>query len=290
MHNLLEKLGYTPTDKLLIIHADDAGLCYAENRATKKALKEGIVNSYSIMVPCPWAYEMATFAKENPAFDCGIHLTLTCEWKHYKFGPVLPANEVPSLVDGNGHFYPKRAMMKENANPEEVKKELIAQVERALSWGIQPTHLDSHMFTTGLTKGIIQVYREVGKLFKIPIFLSRQLLNDFKMDTEQYLRETDFTIDNVFTGEWKWFEGEGLAAYYDWSLKNLKEGFNIILIHPAYDDAEMQGVAIDHPNFGAAWRQCDLDYFTSNRTKNLIEKYNIKLITWSNLKAILHKD
>ncbi|MCX2681016.1 polysaccharide deacetylase family protein [Galbibacter sp. EGI 63066] len=287
MESIAEELGYVASDKLLIIHADDAGLCYAENRATKKALKEGVVNSYSIMMPCPWAYEMASFAKEHPQYDGGIHLTLTSEWKHYKFEPVLSAKEVPSLVDENGRFYPKRAMVKENAIPSEIKKELKAQIERAIAWGVKPTHLDSHMFTMGLTEEIIQVYRELGEEFKLPVFLSKQLLGDFKMRTEKHIRETDFTIENVFTGEWSWFEGKGLAAYYDHALNNLQAGINILLIHTAFNDEEMQGVAIDHPNFGAEWRQADLDYFTSTHAKEMLEKQEVKLITWRDIQKIM---
>ena len=102
--NLSQKLGFDKTTKLLMIHADDAGLSHSENRATIKSLTHGIVNSYSMMVPCPWFYEMAVFAKNNPQYDNGIHLTLTCEWENYKFGPVLPVAEVPSLVNEAGYF------------------------------------------------------------------------------------------------------------------------------------------------------------------------------------------
>ena len=93
----LERLGYGKNDVLLMVHADDAGLSCSENAATIEALETGIVNSYSIMVPCPWFLDMANFAKHHPQYDCGIHLTLTSEWKQYKFGPVLPYSEVPSF-------------------------------------------------------------------------------------------------------------------------------------------------------------------------------------------------
>jgi len=125
--NSLQKSGCPEKTKLLIIHADDAGLSHSENMATIQSLEKGIVNSYSIMVPCLWFYEMAIFAKNNPHFDNGIHLTLTCEWGNYKFGPVSPASEVPSLVDGNGYFYKTREELRKNASAEDVGKVLQAQ-------------------------------------------------------------------------------------------------------------------------------------------------------------------
>ena len=163
--NLAQKLGYQENAKLLIIHADDAGLSHSENQATIQALQNGSVNSYSIMVACPWFYEMATFAKNNPNYDCGIHLTLTCEWENYRFGPVLPLSEVSSLTDQNGYFYKTRKDFKNNAKPAEIKKELTAQIERALQFGIQPTHLDSHMCSVGVTPEILKIYKELGRTY-----------------------------------------------------------------------------------------------------------------------------
>ena len=92
---LQEKLGYPKESKLLIIHADDIGVAHAENSATFKAMQTGVVNSGSIMVPCPWFTEVASYVKENPKADLGLHLTLTSEWKYYKWGPVTSASAVP---------------------------------------------------------------------------------------------------------------------------------------------------------------------------------------------------
>ena len=160
--NLSKVLGFSEDTKLLIIHADDAGLSHSENRATIQALEKGIVNSYSMMVPCPWFYEMAIFAKNNPQFDNGIHLTLTCEWENYKFGPVLPVFEVPSLVDSNGHFYKKREQLSENASLIDVRKELQAQIEKALKFGLKPSHIDSHMYSVAAKPEYFQLYKDLG--------------------------------------------------------------------------------------------------------------------------------
>lgn len=139
---LQEKLGYPKTTKLLIIHADDIGVSHSENTATITALEKGSVSSGSIMVPCPWMPEIAAYASSHPNLDLGLHLTLTAEWKQYKWGPVLPRTEVPSLVDNKGFFPDNTGDVGKNAKPAEIEKELRAQVERAKQFGIDPTHFE----------------------------------------------------------------------------------------------------------------------------------------------------
>lgn len=142
-------MGLSESAKLVMIHADDAGLSHSENLATIQSLEHGIVNSYSIMVPCSGFEEMATFAKNNAQFDYGIHLTLTCEWDYHRFGPVLPASEVKSIVDKEGHFFKTRRELKNSASAEDVQKEFEAQIEKAYALGLTPTHIDSHMYSVG---------------------------------------------------------------------------------------------------------------------------------------------
>lgn len=283
-HYDLERLGYQKEDILLMIHADDAGLSCSENAATIEALETGIVNSYSIMVPCPWFWDMAHFAKQHPQYDCGIHLTLTCEWKQYKFGPVLPYSEVSSLVDKQGFFHAKRDLVKKFAKPQEVKKELKAQIDRALAAGIKPTHLDSHMYTLGLTKELLAVYRELGREYQLPIFLSDQLMRE--VGNPDSLQEGDNLVNAVHIGNYKAMESTGLDELYTQQLKSLKAGFNMILIHPAFDNMEMKQVCVDHPNFGSLWRQMDFDFFTDPNTASLLKERNIKPITWREIQKI----
>jgi hypothetical protein len=282
-HYDLEQLGYRKDDILLIIHADDAGLSCSENAATIEALKKGIVNSYSIMVPCPWFGDMANFAKQHPHYDCGIHLTLTCEWKHYKFGPVLPYSEVPSLVDAQGFFHSKRELVKKLAKPREVKKELKAQIDRALTAGIVPTHLDSHMYTLGLTTALLDIYRELGSEYKLPIFLSDQLLEG--VGNPDSLQESDNMVHKVYIGNFDAMQTKGLGDLYAQFIKNLSAGLNVILIHPAFDNMEMKQVCVDHPNFGSQWRQMDFDFFTNPQTAALLKERNIKPITWREIQG-----
>lgn len=281
--NLAQKLGYPENTKLLIIHADDAGLSHSENQATIKALQEGSVNSYSIMVPCPWFFEMAAFAKENPNYDCGIHLTLTCEWENYKFGPVLPVSEVSSLVDHNGYFYKTRKDFKNNAKPSEIKKELTAQIERALQFGIQPTHLDSHMCSIGVTPEILEIYKELGKTYNLPVFINKGFVESISLSDEKYDFTNTLLADNLLIGYYTDFEKGELQKSYEEALDNVIPGFNVFLLHPAFDDFEMQRITINHPNFGSEWRQIDFDFFTSDECKLKLKENNIQLVTWKEI-------
>ncbi len=278
----LEQLGYHKDDILLMVHADDAGLSCSQNAATIEALKKGIVNSYSIMVPCPWFWDMANFSKNNPQYDCGIHLTLSCEWKSYKFGPILSAADVPSLVDHYGYFHGSRETIKKVANPTEVKKELKAQIELAMKAGIQPTHLDSHMYTLGLTNELLKVYQELGEEYKLPIFLNEELLRSVGNFTP--IPQLDRMVPQVHIGDFNAMKEKGLGSKYKEIIKNLVPGLHLLLIHPAFNNMEMKQVCLDHPNFGAEWRQMDFDFFTDPNTAKLLKERNIKPISWREIK------
>lgn len=281
--DVLRALGHSRNEKLLMIHADDAGLSHSENMATMRALENGSVNSYSIMVPCPWSYEMMEFARNNPQFDNGIHLTLTCEWEKYRFGPILPPKEVPNLTDRNDHFYKKRELLHQHATNEEVRRELRAQIERALNFGMKPTHLDSHMYSVASRPEFLEIYRDLGKSYGLPVFFNRQLITELGLNADACLFKDDLVADNLFLGKFEDFKKGRLAEYYDNVLDNLPIGFNMLILHPAFDDLEMRGITLNHPNFGSKWRQTDYDYFTSENCRSKIKENNIHLVTWGEI-------
>lgn len=285
--NIAKQLGHSENSKLLIIHADDAGLSHSHNRATIKCLETGLVNSYSIMVPCPWHYEMVLFAKNNPGYDCGIHLTLTCEWKNYRFGPVLPVSEVPSLVDTDGHFFKTREELKANAKPEHVAKELNAQIQKAIAFGLAPTHLDVHMYSVGAHEDFFQIYKALGDTYKLPLMINKELMNMTGLPTETLIKKTDLVTHKILIGTYDLFLNGKLYEYYERAAEKLVEGLNVLLLHPAFDDAEMKGITVDHPNFGSEWRQIDLNFFSDPKNKALFEKQDVQLVTWKELKTIL---
>lgn len=278
-----EKLGYPKNTKLLIIHADDIGVSHSENAASIAAIEKGSVSSGSIMVPCPWMPEIAEYAKAHPNADLGLHLTLTSEWKNYKWGPVTPRNEVASLVDKNGFFPDNTTDVAKNARPAEVEKELRAQIERAKQFGIDPTHFDTHMGSVLTNIETAKAYIKLGHEYKVPVLVGQVFAQAFSTDLKTLGAENDVLTENLIMAEPKDYKG-GMKAYYINALKNLKPGLNVRLLHAAHNDEEMKAVTIDHPDYGAEWRQADFDFFTSDDCKKVLQENNIKVVTWKEIR------
>ncbi len=166
-----EKLGWNKGDRLLILHIDDAGMSYDSNLGTQRALTEGVANSVSVMMPCPWVPAFVKWLKENPEVDAGLHLTLTSEWDGYRWGPLAGRPTTPGLVDKEGAMWGNVADVVKHASPFEVETEIQAQVDRARTMGFEPTHLDSHMGTLFATPEFLERYIKVGIRTSIPVML-----------------------------------------------------------------------------------------------------------------------
>jgi predicted glycoside hydrolase/deacetylase ChbG (UPF0249 family) len=247
-------------------------------------MEKGHVSSGSIMVPCPWMPEIADYAKAHPDADLGLHLTLTAEWKQYKWGPVAPKAEVPSLVNDRGFFPDNTGDVARNAKAIEVEKELRAQVERAKQFGIDPTHFDTHMGSVLTSVDIAKVYVKLGHEYKVPVLMSGGVLKAFLgAELKDVGAENDVLADNVVMAQPDDFKG-GMKAFYSKAMKGLQPGLTVLLLHAAHNDAEMKAVTVDHPEYGADWRQADFDFFTSEDCKKLLAENNIKVITWKEIR------
>jgi predicted glycoside hydrolase/deacetylase ChbG (UPF0249 family) len=279
--SLAEKLGYSRDVKLLIVHADDVGVTHSVNAATIKALDTGLVNSASIMVPCPWFPEIADYAKSHPDIDFGLHFTLTSERVYYRWGPVASKDKVPSLIDENGYFRHDWTAAT-TINPKEVELELRAQIDRAYAMGIRPTHFDSHqyrLYENG--KNLFEVVLRLAHDYKLPVFVVRDWFVD-RPYLESSLTPADIVLDHTVTIPpdvplEKW------ADFYKTALKNLQPGITEFVIHLAFADDEMKAATRERDTWGAAWRQRDFDFFSSQEFRNLLHEQNIQLVTWREL-------
>jgi|SRR5687767_10177399 len=275
---LQEKLGYSKNTKLLIIHADDLGMSHSENAASIHAMEKGSVNSASIMVPCPWFPEIAAYARTHPTADFGLHLTLTSEWYFYKWDPVTDKAEVPGLINKYGFLFQSVDSLHKSAKTEEVEKEIRAQIERAKLFGIDVTHLDSHMGSVFGKPEFLEVYLKLGREYRLPVLLSKEFRG-----FDQLLNEKDVLLDRIITANPSDFK-IGMENYYTNVLESVQPGVSIILLHAAYDDEEKKAATINQPDWGAAWRQADFNFFTSEKCKKLLKEQNIRLITWREIR------
>lgn len=280
--SIQERLGYPKNAKLLIIHADDLGISHSENSASIAAMEKGCVSSASIMVPCPWFSEIAAYARSNSK-DLGLHLTLTSEWKYYKCGPVTQISKVPGLVNKNGFFYSSVDSVLQNATSAEVEEEIRNQVKRALLFGFQPTHLDAHMGTVLYRLDFLRAYIKTGHEFRIPVFIPRQLEAPLKIKLDTLISDKDVIVDYILTASPEDLKN-GMKKFYTTGIKNIKPGLTYLIIHTAYDDDEMKAITVDHPDWGAAWRQHDFDFFSSSECAMLLKENNIYVITWKEIR------
>jgi chitin disaccharide deacetylase len=278
---LVERLGYPPGTKLLVVHADDLGETHSVNAAAIKALQGGTINSASLMVPCPWFPEIANYAKSHPDADFGLHLTLTSERVYYRWGPVAPADKVPSLVDQNGYFHHEWEEG-EHINAKEVEVELRAQIERALAMGVRPTHLDSHQYRLIMNgKELFDTMLRVAHEYKLPVFVTRDWFADHPY-LQASLGPGDVVLDHTVTIEPE-IPPEKWAEFYLTALNNLKPGVTEFVIHPGFDDDELRAATRERSTWGSAWRQRDYDFFTSDQFREILAQQKIKLITWREL-------
>ncbi|HYT22339.1 MAG TPA: polysaccharide deacetylase family protein [Candidatus Polarisedimenticolia bacterium] len=283
--SVAERLGYPADSKLLIVHADDLAVAHSVDIASFHALNKNAVTSASIMVPCAWLTEVASYAKEHPDADLGLHLTLTSEWKTYRWGPVSSSDKVASLFDPSGYLWPETPAATLSLKTAEAEREIRAQVERAITLGIHPTHLDSHMGVLFSKPELFAVYVKVAHEYNLP-FLALRLPN-LPAEFFSSLSVKDVILDavvmanpSIHANEWR--------DFYINAVKNLKPGLSEMIVHLGHDDAELQAVTLDHPDFGSAWRQRDYDIVTSPEFKKALDENHIILVKWKDLKRLLN--
>lgn len=166
-----ERLGFPKGAIVLIIHVDDVGMSYDSNEGAINAMTKGVATSCSVMMPCPWVPGFIHYWKQNQQLDAGLHLTLTSEWKDYRWGPLAGKQAVPGLTDSEGDLWPSVEAVVSHGSADEVYTEIKAQLDRARTMGFTPTHIDSHMGTLFASPAFLQVYVRLGIENHIPVMM-----------------------------------------------------------------------------------------------------------------------
>jgi predicted glycoside hydrolase/deacetylase ChbG (UPF0249 family) len=249
----------------LIVRGDDMGRTHASNLAFKECFQEGILTCASIIVPSPWFEEAARMCLEHPEWCVGVHLTMNAEWQDYRWKPILPVTEVSSLVDEDGYFYPTaEASIAANPSPEEVNKELRAQLELALKRKIDVQYIDTHMDTLEAAPELHEIVWQIAKDYNLPLSQEsgEKLLSIYEIPPDQ--------------------KEKALAE----ELKQLGPGLWLLVVHPGLDTLEDRALRDTNPEGlpnVAANRAAVTKALTSRRIKNIVEKRHIQLTDYRKL-------
>ncbi|CAN5634594.1 carbohydrate deacetylase [soil metagenome] len=270
-------LGYPDDARLLIINADDFGMCHSNNQATLEALLNGVVTSTTLMMPCPWSRSAIDILKAHPEIPFGVHLTLVSEFDGFRWGPLSSKNRVPTLIDETGCFFrnDQRDLLLPYAKIEEVELEYRAQIEAVLAAGLAPTHLDWHCIADGGREDIftltLSLAREYGLALRVHDRAHASRCHDLGLPV------TDHDVLDSYS-----FNPADKAAGYTELLRSLPPGLTEWAVHPSLGNAESQGFE------PTTWqiRRDDFDFFTAPSTKALLDEKGIITINYREAQKI----
>ena len=270
-------LGYPSDARLLIINADDFGMCHAINEAIFRTLKEGVVRSTSLMVPCPWALQAMRFLADHPEIPFGVHLTVICDGNNYRWGPVTSREKVSSLVDKASYFYNFERMPEflAQASLDQLEMEFRAQIEVVLAARLKPTHLDWHSLRIGGRADIFDVMLRLAKEYGLALRVAgRSLIENLQsqgLPTNDYDFLDSYLLDPV-----------NKSARYAQMLHELPAGLNEWAVHPGLDNSELLAIEPD----GNHVRQTDFDFWTSQQAKDIVKEEGIILVDYRALQVV----
>jgi hypothetical protein len=280
---LIKKLGFSPSDRVVIIHSDDIGMCQATIDAYAELDEGSKISSGAVMVPCPWFLAAVDYYQSHPTTDLGIHLTLNSEWKSYRWAPLSTVDPASGLMDEQGFFYHRFEEPQEFANAQEVALELKAQIQQAIAAGMKPTHVDSHMLTVIHPK-FLQVYLETAYQFGLPAMIPRWVVQDWqnrgfdlesseKMATiiENY-EEQGYPMLDHFTGL-KLNDPTNRMQQAKQALANLPTGLSHFYIHPSKDTPETRAISPDWQG-----RVADYDVFMDEQMIDFLKEEGFQVI------------
>jgi len=288
-NNWAEKLGFPTGKKIIMLHADDVGMCEEANISFKAYLGNKQIQSAAIMVPCPNADDAINWASENPNFDVGLHLTLTSEWQTYRWGPVANPNEVPGLVDTEGKLWRSVKEVVMHATPSEVEKEIRAQIDKAISMGMKPSHIDTHMGTLYGSSDFVKVFLKVAEEYKIPanaIDLSNEVVAEhfksagYPIDEAVINTMANYSLPKLdfFTSVPKGETYEKKRENFFELVKKLPIGLTEIIFHPSIETENMKTIT-------NSWQQrkWEAEMFTDPVVNKFFEDEGIVFTTWTDI-------
>lgn len=293
----LQKLGYSPTDRLVILHTDDIGMCQASVQAFQDLWAFGTITSGATMVPCPWFPALARMCRENPSIDMGVHATLNAEWETYRWGPISTKDSASGLLDQSGYFHQWHQAVYDNAKPEAVEEEVNAQIERALTAGIDVTHVDSHMGTI-MNPLFIQFYIQAASSRLLPNMLPR--LEAKGIETIDMVEQERILYMPIMQA----LESMGLPMLDGLLfmplnepdmltqmetakklLGDLPEGITHFVLHPSIDTPELRAIAPDWES-----RVANYNVFMSDDWKAFLETEEIRLIGYRAIRDAMRQE
>lgn len=282
-----ERLGWPAGSRVVILHVDDVGMCHGANVGAIEAIEKGVATSMSIMFPCPWVPEIARYLRGHPEVDAGVHLTLNSEWLEYRWGPVAGKQAVPGLVDKEGCLHRGIAQVMFGATPDEVETEMRAQIDRCLSLGIKPTHLDSHMGTVFATIPFCERYLKIGAELGIPVMLpgghgrhiSKQapIMPSVAKEMGRRAWQSGLpVIDDLYITS---APPEGKTAELIDFLRTLEPGITQYIVHSTRPTATYKHISSTGPA-----RLGELEVMLDPQVGSVIEEEGIIRTTWRELK------
>ena len=285
--SLVERLGYDKDATLLIINADDFGMCHSANMGTFKAFESGGISSATIMVTCPWFLEAARWLEKNPQYNVGLHTVLTSEWGIYKWGPVIGAAEVPSLCTNMGYFPAGVVELYLQGKPEDVEKELRAQIDRALKAKIDLTHLDAHMGAAQLNPLYLSIFAELGQEFQLPCRMPSRESLDREYGAGKFLDQFEelgvICPDELLQGSAP--NVAEVESFWKKRLSNLQPGYvTEVFIHCADDSPEMKAFTSSQ-----GIRFAETEFFSDPKTTQWIKDQGIIVISYRPLRDLQRK-
>lgn len=290
MNPFLRKLGYSPDDRVVIVHADDVGMCQASLAAFTDLVEFGLVSSGSTMVPCSWFPSVVDFCRANPEVDMGVHVTLTCEWDAYRWRPISTRDRASGLFDDEGYFPRTSLQVWEKADVDAAIAEAQAQIDVVQGAGIDATHAEDHMAALShprLLPRFADLLLELG----IPYRGSRPPApqpddGEWQIVTRRELLRIEAAGFPLFDfgGDLPLDDPDDQMGCARRILDHLpRGGLSVIVMHPAKDTPELRAIAPDWPS-----RVANYETFMKGELRQFVHDAGIHIVNFRALRAQIH--